>query len=133
MTESFEFRIDYPTTKAGRTAWNRQYGLNAYYAGKHWAQRKKDAEYWHMLTRQAIRRVSEKPVTFDKPVVIEMYFNDNLDCSNHAAVVKMIEDGMKGILITDDTRRYVRGIVMGFHDEACILVRVGAETEICKG
>ena len=41
------FEIPYPPTKAGRTAWSKLYGLNAYWTGKHWSQRKKDAEYWH--------------------------------------------------------------------------------------
>ena len=122
----FEFRIDYPRTKSGKTAWNRQYGLNAYYAGKHWAQRKKDAEYWHIITRAAIRREMHSPVMFTEPVVIEGYFNDNLDCTNHAAEMKMIEDGMKGLLISDDSRRYVRGVAMYFHDEPYILIRVTA-------
>jgi hypothetical protein len=124
LTELFEFRIDYPATKAGKTAWNKKYGLNAYYSGKHWTQRRRDTEYWHMLTRQAIRRVSNNPVMFDKPVVIEMYFNDNLDCSNHAAEMKMIEDGMKGILISDDSRMYVKGVAMYFHDKPYILIKV---------
>lgn len=120
---TFEFRIDYPATKAGKTAWNRQYGLNAYYSGKMWAVRKKDAEYWHALTRHAILRAG-KPVMFDSPVVIEAYFNDNLDCSNHAAELKMIEDAMKGLIIADDNRKYVKGVAMYFHDEDFILVRV---------
>lgn len=124
VPKEFAFTIDYPPTKAGRTAWNRTYGLNAYYAGKHWAQRKKDAEYWHILTHAAIRRADHTPPMFDSPVMIEMWFNDNLDCSNHAAMFKMIEDGMKGLIIPDDSRKYVHGAAMYFHDEPCILVRV---------
>lgn len=42
MTE--KFTIPYPPTKKGKAMWSRQYGMNAYYSGKHWAQRKKDAE-----------------------------------------------------------------------------------------
>ncbi len=61
---------------------------------------------------------------FEGPVVIEAYFNDNLDCSNHAAELKMIEDGMKGLIIADDNRKYVKGVAMYFHDEDYILVRV---------
>lgn len=30
-----EFSIPYPTTPKGKAAWNKQYGLNAYWAGKH--------------------------------------------------------------------------------------------------
>ncbi|MGM9763564.1 MAG: hypothetical protein ACI3ZQ_06055 [Candidatus Cryptobacteroides sp.] len=120
---TFEFRIEYPATKAGKSAWNRQYGLNAYYSGKAWPVRKKDAEYWHALTRHAILREG-KPVMFENPVINEYYFNDNLDSTNHAAEVKMIEDGMKGLIIVDDNRKHVQGTAMYFHDEDYILVRV---------
>ena len=121
---TFEFRIDYPKSKAGKTAWNRCYGLNAYYAGKHWAARKKDAEYWHLLTREAVYRLNKHPQDFDKPVEIIAYLNDNLDCSNHASELKMIEDGLKGILIVDDNKNYVKGISMYFHAENYIKVVV---------
>ncbi len=121
---TFEFRIDYPKSKLGKTAWNRQYGLNAYYSGKHWAARKKDAEYWHLLTREAVYRSCKHPRVFDKPVEIIAYFNDNLDCSNHASELKMIEDGLKGILIIDDNKNYVQGISMYFHAENYIKVVV---------
>lgn len=116
------FKIDYPPTKAGKTAWNRRYGLNAYYAGKHWAVRKKDAEYWHTITRAAVKECIKKPVFLDNPVVIEAYFNDNMDASNHAAILKMVEDSLKGLLIHDDNRRYVKGVSMFFHNEDYIKV-----------
>lgn len=122
--KTFEFQIDYPKSKAGKTAWNRRYGLNAYYAGKHWAARKKDAEYWHLLTREAVYRSHKHPQVFDKPVEIIAYFNDNLDCSNHASELKMIEDGLKGILIVDDNKNYVKGISMYFHGDNYIKVVV---------
>lgn len=116
------FKIDYPPNKAGKTAWNRRYGLNAYYAGKHWAVRQKDAEYWHTITRAAVRECIKKPVILDNPVVIEAYFNDNMDASNHAAILKMVEDSLKGLLIYDDNRRYVKGVSMFFHNEDYIKV-----------
>lgn len=122
ITQSF--KIPYPKTKQGKTKWNRQYGLNAYYAGKHWSVRRKDAEYWHSLTAKAIRECIKNPRIAQKPVTITAYFNDNLDCTNHAAELKMIEDGLKGRLIEDDSPRYVRGVSMFFHDEDYILVKV---------
>lgn len=121
-TKTVMFKIDYPPTKAGKTAWNRRYGLNAYYAGKHWVVRKKDAEYWHTITRAAVRECIKKPVILDNPVVIEAYFNDNMDASNHAAILKMVEDSLKGLLIHDDNRRYVKGVSMFFHNEDYIKV-----------
>lgn len=121
-TKTVMFKIDYPPTKAGKTAWNRRYGLNAYYAGKHWAVRQKDAEYWHTITRAAVRECIKKPVILDNPVVIEAYFNDNMDASNHAPILKMVEDSLKGLLIYDDNRRYVKGVSMFFHNEDYIKV-----------
>ena len=35
------FTIPYPATKAGKSAFCRRFGLNAYYEGKHWGQRRK--------------------------------------------------------------------------------------------
>lgn len=116
------FDISYPDTKAGRSAWSRAYSLNAYYAGKHWAVRKKDADYWHLLTLAALGNKEYK--TFDVPVEIRFLFNDNLDCSNHAAMAKMIEDALKGIIIKDDSPKYVRGMYLGFHNKPCIHVDV---------
>lgn len=37
------FRIAYPKTGAEKKKWAKEYGMNAYYAGKNWALRKKDA------------------------------------------------------------------------------------------
>lgn len=114
MTESF--KIDYPKTPAGKKQWASRFGMNAYYAGKHWSKRKEDASFWHLLTRSAMnaQKVRRKP--FDKPVIISFYWNDRLDCSNHAVMGKMIEDAMKGRVIQDDNRRWVRGIQHYFHD-----------------
>lgn len=116
-----EFDIPYPDTAAGKTAWNKAYGLNAYWSGKHWAKRKADADYWHALTWQAIQGL---PQIDDYPVIISMYFNDRLDAINHAAIFKMIEDALKGELIPDDSRRYVAGSEIYFHDADCIRVEI---------
>ncbi|MBM6792203.1 hypothetical protein H7U40_18310, partial [Flavonifractor plautii] len=47
---TIRFDIPYPPTKKGKSAFCRRFGLNAYYSGKHWAQRKKDADELHALT-----------------------------------------------------------------------------------
>ena len=39
-------------------------------------------------------------------------------------MAKLIEDGMKGILLHDDSRRWVRGIEHYFHDKPYIRVTV---------
>ena len=61
---------------------------------------------------------------FERPVVLTFQWNDRLDCSNHAYMAKLIEDGMKGILLHDDSRRWVRGIEHYFHDKPYIRVTV---------
>jgi hypothetical protein len=120
------FDIQYPNNKAGKSAWNRQYSLNAYYAGKHWSVRKRDADFWHLLVQAEICRLkrTQRVEMAQSPVIITCLFNDSLDCSNHAAMVKMIEDALKGIVIQDDSPKYVKGIFMGFHDDPCIRVKV---------
>lgn len=122
MTESFEIR--YPPSAAGMRQWAKWYGLNAYYAGKHWAQRQKDAEYWHRLTIAEMNMQKVRKPPFKNPVIITFYWNDNLDCSNHAVMAKMIEDAMKGRLINDDNRKWVKGIEHYFHDKDSIKVVV---------
>ncbi len=122
MTVSFT--IPYPSTKAGKTDWNRRYSLNAYYSGKHWSERKKDAKYWHFLARSELRRQRPKLAMLRSPVVITFYYNDNLDLSNHACIAKMIEDALKGLIIEDDSGKHVRGIEHYFHGEDFIRVVV---------
>lgn len=119
-----KFRIPYPKSKAERSNWSKYYGMNAYYAGKHWSQRKRDAEFWHLLVRSCMNGQEVRRTPFKRPVVISFWFNDRLDCSNHGVMIKMIEDGMKGRLIQDDSRKYVKGIECYFHDEDYIKVEV---------
>lgn len=109
------FVIPYPKRKS---AWCKKYGLNAYYSGKHWTERKKDAEFWHWQTIAAAKgcRLCQKPVR------ISFGFNDRMDIDNHAAIAKMIIDGLKGRVITDDSRRYVKAVEMHFHNEDYIEV-----------
>lgn len=122
MTESF--KIYYPATPAQKKLWSSRFGMNAYYAGKHWSQRKEDAEYWHLLTRSAMNKEGVRRRPFDKPVEISFLWNDRLDIDNHAVMGKMIVDAMKGRLINDDNRRWLKGIYHGFHDEDYILIQV---------
>ena len=122
MTESF--RIYYPKSKAEQKRWSKEYGMNAYYAGKHWSRRKEDAEYWHLLTRSALNRQEVRKTPFEKPVVITILWNDRLDIDNHAVMGKMIVDAIKDRLINDDNRRWVKGICHFFHDEDYILVTI---------
>lgn len=101
-----------------------RYGLNAYYAGKHWSQRQKDAKYWHAITEQAMNdagiKKDHKP--FTKPVSVKLYWNDKLDLDNHAAMGKMIVDALKGRIIEDDSRKYLASVQHYWHD--CPFIKV---------
>jgi hypothetical protein len=101
----------------------REYGLNSIYAGKHWTKRNADKDYWHWLVKEALAKVSPLQA-FIKPICITFYWNDGLDCSNHAYMAKMIEDCLKGYIITDDSRQYVQEIRHKFYDEQFITVEV---------
>jgi hypothetical protein len=119
---TISFTIPYPSTKAGKTDWNKRYGLNAYYSGKPWQVRKKDVDYWHWLVISELKRQGIQQQMLRSPVVITFYYNDNLDLSNHAAMAKMIEDALKGVIIEDDSRKHVKGIEHYFHGEDFIRV-----------
>lgn len=118
------FTIPYPPTKKGKSLFCKRFGLNAYYAGKHWAQRKKDAEELHMLARAAMNRAHVKRRVADKPVEICFFWDDGLDADNHAVLGKAVVDAMKGILIKDDNRRCVVKVSHEFWDGEEILVEV---------
>lgn len=122
MSESF--RIYYPKSKAEMKRWTKEYGMNKYYSGCHWSIRKRDAEFWHLLTRSAMNKQDVRQKPFEKPVEISFLWNDRLDLDNHAVMGKMIVDGMKGRLIKDDNRTWLKGIYHGFHDEEYILVQI---------
>lgn len=121
---SEKFSIPYPREEQMKKLFCEQYGLNAYYAGKHWAKRREDAELWHDTVRTEIRLQKCRTVPFEKPVELYFYWNDGLDLSNHAAMAKMIEDAMIGVIIKGDSRKYVVGIHHYFHDKNVIGVGI---------
>ena len=72
----------------------------------------------------AMRRAHVRRAVFQRPVSLTFLFDDGLDCSNHAVIIKAVEDAMKGWVIVDDNPRYVKSITTGFHDAGCIQVEV---------
>ena len=118
------FIINYPSTPKERKRWNAQYGLNAIYSGKHWTQRKKDSEYWHLITRAAMQRAKIPHKELIHPAAVTIYWNDNLDIDNHAYMGKMIVDAMKGWILHDDSRKYFTSIKHDFHSEDYILIKI---------
>jgi len=119
-----KFEIPYPPTKAGKTAWNKRFGLNAYYAGKHWQARKKDAEELHTLAFAAMRQAKIRKELISYPVEIVFRWDDGLDIDNHAVLGKAFVDAMKGYILQDDTRRFLRRVTHEFWDGGCIEVEV---------
>ena len=118
------FTIPYPKTKSGMKQFCKEFGMNALYSGKHWAQRREDAEYIHNTVHAELLKQKIPLRLFREPVSITFYWNDGMDCSNHAYIAKMIEDAIKGYLIRDDSRKYVKGICNWFWNGDCILVEI---------
>lgn len=118
------FTIPYPRTKAGMSAFCKRFGLNAIYSGKHWSKRREDAEYWHLTIKAELMRQNVPCKPYDKPVSISFYWNDRLDIDNHAVLGKYILDSLKGYLIRDDDRRFVKEVRHKFYDGDCITVEV---------
>lgn len=99
-------------------------GLNQIYAGSHWSKRDKLAREIHTLTKQAMMAAGIPKRTADKPVTVTLCYNSRLDIDNHGYLAKMIVDGLKGWIITDDSKRYVTAIHQRFWGGSGILVEI---------
>lgn len=122
-TSPVSVTLEYPKGKQ-KAVFCKQYGLNSIYAGKHWAQRKADKDYWYALVRHTLREQSIPPVMFGNPVEILFHWDDGLDCDNHAYMQKLIIDTLTGYLIRDDDKRFVKKVSSEFHDAGHILVEI---------
>ena len=118
------FTIPYPPTKKGKSAFCRRFGLNAYYSGKHWAARKKDADELHAMTILAMKKARVRREMVKGPVSVVFRWDDGLDIDNHAAIGKAIVDAMKGYLLPDDSPRWIRSVSHQFWDGGEIAVEV---------
>lgn len=118
------FEIPYPPTKKAKAAWNKRYGMNAFYAGKHWSQRKKDAEDLHSLALLSMRSAGIEKKFVSKPVEIRFFWDDRMDVDNHAALGKAFVDAMKGYILPDDSPRWFRKVTHEFWDGGKIRVEV---------
>lgn len=119
-----EFALPYPNTPQQRKNWSKWYSLNAYWSGKHWANRKKDADFWHGFVRAQLYQQKIPRRVYDCPVEITFFWNDGLDIDNHAAMAKMIVDALKGWVIENDSKRFYRRCVHDFHNEPFVLVQI---------
>lgn len=118
------FTIPYPPTKAGMSEWNRRYTLNAYWSGKPYHARNRDAREIHGLTEACMRKAGIRRVLLDYPVEVRFCWDDGLDADNHAALGKMFLDAMKGYILHDDNRKWVKCVRHEFWDGKEILVEV---------
>lgn len=123
------FTIPYPTTRAGMTAWSKRYSLNAYWSGKTPYARSRDAREIHDLTAVCMRKSGIHRYLLDHPVEVRFLWDDGLDADNHAALGKMILDAMKGYILPDDNRKWVKGVHHEFWDGKEILVEVVAHDQ----
>lgn len=110
--------LEYPPQYA------KKYGMNSLYAGKHWSVRKKDADFWHWTVQAALRRQKVKRKPFSGPVELRFWWSDRLDLSNEAYAAKMIEDALKGWVLVDDSKKYVRAIHHGIHSGKGIMIEI---------
>ena len=118
------FKINYPSSPAERKRWNKFYGLNSIYSGKHWSKRNEDKQFWHYITRHALQEAGIRHKTFQRPVRISFWWNSALDLDNEAYMRKMIIDSLHGWLIENDSKRYVKELCDYCHEEPYILVEV---------
>ena len=123
------FEIPYPPSKKGRAAWNKRFSLNAYWAGKNYRERARDAREIHALVILALKKARIRKQPFREPVEIVFRWDDGLDVDNHGALGKMISDAIKGWVIQDDSPRWVRRVVHEFWEEGKIGVEVREETQ----
>ena len=77
---------------------------NAWYSGKHWAERNAEATRVHAIVRQKL--YGYEMLDYPVDIIVTVFFNRNpQDCSNIAA--KFYEDGLVGILLVDDSPKHV--------------------------
>lgn len=118
------FTIPYPPTKKDKAMFCRRFGLNAYYAGKSWPVRKRDAEELHLLTRSAMKKAGIEEEILSAPVSIRFFWDDGLDIDNHAVIGKCVVDAMRGYILKDDKRKYLRQVTHAFWDRGEIGVEI---------
>ena len=117
-----KFTIDFKVTG--------EYGMNKLYAGVHWTVRKRQADYIHSLVQTTLYANKIPKKLFEKPVKVTISYNSRLDIDNHSYLSKLIIDGLKGYLITDDTKKYMVSLEQKFWQGDGILVQV--EEKILK-
>lgn len=104
--------------------------MNTIYSGVHWNTRKRYVDdlkmELHLLMLSQLRNVT----MFAEPVEITItYPPDKLDIDNHAVVTKLIIDCLRGMVIKDDSPKWLRSVTQRFGEVDEIEVEVG---EVCR-
>lgn len=118
------FEMDYPAGKKAKQAFCQRFGLNAYYAGKHWTARRRDAEQLHAMAEAAMRKAGIFGHMFDSPVRVRFLWDDGLDVDNHAVFGKCVVDAMKGNIIRDDNRKWLKAVTHEAWDGGSIRIEI---------
>lgn len=88
--------------------------LNKIYSGGHYYERQNYSKGIHTLVRGQLKRQLPEHI-HSRPVIITVSFpEDNLDIDNHSYFTKCVIDSLKGYLIVDDSRKYVKGVIQIF-------------------
>lgn len=91
--------------------------LNKIYSGIHWSVRCKYAEEFHKMVQIELLKRGIYRGSYMGAVEIRFRFNSNLDIDNHGYIKKMIIDGLKGYIIEDDSKKYVKKTTEEFDDK----------------
>jgi hypothetical protein len=83
---------------------------NDFYSNKHWSRRAAEAKRVHELLWYAIPYHQKKIFTERVSIFMVAYFKDHPQDSSNICV-KLYEDGLKNILIKDDSRQYVGFVI----------------------
>ena len=83
-----------------------------------------DAEELHMIARAAMHKAGIRNRMLDRPVKVRFYWDDGLDCDNHAVLGKAFLDAMKGYILPDDNRKWVKMVSHEFWDGGAIKVEI---------
>lgn len=103
---------------------NSNWSLNKIYSGKHWSTRKRDADAVHDAIKWTLMTRNPRPKVFPCPVEIEIEYDCRLDIDNCGYMSKLIIDGLKGIVIKDDTKKYVVSLKQSFWNGGGIRITV---------
>jgi Holliday junction resolvase RusA-like endonuclease len=85
---------------------------NTLYSGKHWAVRKHMADYWHDLVTAYLMKNWRNKGVIKGSVKIQIicYFKSHRWIDSDNLCGKLIIDALKGVVIKDDSPKYVKEV-----------------------